>query len=74
MGVALELDDLAKTFTSAYGFETETWLIPTAKSYFALTTKALQTVRDFGDPDNLLIVYYGGHGLINDVRQGVWTW
>lgn len=74
MGVVLELDDLANTFRSAYGFETETWLIPTVKSLFALTTKALQTVQGFGDPDNLLIVYYGGHGLINDARQGVWTW
>lgn len=73
MGVVLELDDLANTFRSAYGFETETWLIPTVKSLFALTTKALQTVQGFGDPDNLLIVYYGGHGLINDARQGVWT-
>lgn len=74
MGVALELEDLAKTFTFVYGFETEIWLIPTVKSHVALTAKALQTVQDFGGPDDLLIVYYGGHGLINDVRQGVWTW
>jgi hypothetical protein len=74
MGVALELEDLAKTFTFVYGFETETWLIPTVKSHVALTAKALQTVQDFGGPDDLLIVYYGGYGLINDVRQGVWTW
>ncbi|KAH6696516.1 hypothetical protein BKA61DRAFT_710564 [Leptodontidium sp. MPI-SDFR-AT-0119] len=73
MGVQYELDDLAKTFEFIYGFKTETWLIPTVKSYFALTEKALQTVRDFGDADKLLIVYYAGHGLINESRKGVWT-
>jgi hypothetical protein len=39
MGVKDELDDLAKTFEFIYGFETETWLIPTVKSHFALMNK-----------------------------------
>lgn len=74
MGVEYELDDLAKTFKTMYGFESETWLIPTVKSHFALNRKALQLVEDFGNADDLLIVYYAGHGLMNSSRQALWTW
>ena len=74
MGVQYELEDLAKVFQSSYGYETETWLIPTVKSHLALMRKSLQVVEDFGAPDNLLIVYYAGHGLMNPSRQAVWTW
>jgi hypothetical protein len=74
MGVQYELDDLAKTFKSTYSFQTETWLIPTSKSHFALMGKALQVVQDWGKADELLIVYYAGHGLMNPSRQALWTW
>ena len=73
MGVQFELDDLAKILT-VYGFETETWLIPTVKSHFALMGKSLQVVQEFGRADNLIIVYYAGHGLMNPSRQALWTW
>jgi hypothetical protein len=49
MGVALELEDLAKTFTFVYGFETETWLIPTVKSHVALTAKACRQSKILED-------------------------
>jgi hypothetical protein len=74
IGVEYELNDLAKTFRSAYGFETETWLIPTFKPSRTLSRKASQFIDDFGNADNLLIVYYAGHGLIDDSRQAVWSW
>ena len=74
MGVQYELNDLARLFENSYGFKTETWLIPTLEPHFALMTKALDTVQQFGKADDLLIVYYAGHGLMNDSRQAVWTW
>jgi len=74
MGVEYELDDLAKTFESTYGFETETWLIPSTRPHFTLMSKALQVVEEFGKADSLLIVYYAGHGLMNPSRQALWTW
>ncbi|KAN0095444.1 hypothetical protein V8E51_016155 [Hyaloscypha variabilis] len=73
MGVQYELDDLAKSFGTTYGYATETWLIPSVKSHFALMEKALQVVRDFGKADNLLIVYYAGHGHMNASRQAMWS-
>jgi hypothetical protein len=74
MGVEHELNDLAEVFQKAYGFQTETWLIPTLEPHFALMTKALEIVQRFGIENDLLIVYYAGHGLMNDSRQAVWTW
>jgi hypothetical protein len=74
MGVQYELDDLGKVFKSVYGFETEAWLIPTADPHVELMTKALKMVKDFGGPDNLLIVYYAGHGQMNPSRQALWSW
>ncbi|KAF8851278.1 hypothetical protein BDZ45DRAFT_696080 [Acephala macrosclerotiorum] len=73
MGVQYELNDLAKTFKSTYGFDTEIWVIPTAKSLFALNRKTWQFIEDFGNADNLLIVYYAGRGLMNGSRQALWT-
>jgi hypothetical protein len=74
MGVEYELDDLAVTFKNAYGFNTETWLIPTTQPHLALMGKAFKMVQDFGQKDNLLIVYYAGHGGMNSSRQPLWTW
>ncbi len=68
------LDDLSHTFKYNYGFETETWTIPTAESHIILMEKAVQFVQEFGRPENLLIVYYGGHWLLNASRQALWTW
>ncbi|KUJ21390.1 uncharacterized protein LY89DRAFT_432694 [Mollisia scopiformis] len=72
LGVQYELDDLAKTL-DGYGFDTETWLIPTIKSHRALMHKALQVVDDYGESDTLFIVYYAGHGRMNTSRQAEWT-
>ncbi len=74
MDVQYELDDLAKLFGTGYCFATETWLIRSAKSHFALMEKALQVVRDSGKADDLLIIYYAGHGHMNASRQAMWSW
>ncbi|KAG4431285.1 hypothetical protein IFR05_013229 [Cadophora sp. M221] len=73
MGVQYELDDLATCFAEDYGFKTETWLIPNAQPHLALMGKAFKMVQEFGMKDNLLIVYYAGHGGMNSSRQPLWT-
>jgi hypothetical protein len=74
MGVEYELDDLATTFKDSYGFDTETWLIPNHQPHLALMRKSFEMVQNFGNSDNLLIVYYAGHGGMNSSRQPLWTW
>lgn len=57
-----------------YGFSTEQYLIPTNKSHRQLNHKVLSFVEEHEDEDTLLIVYYGGHGVINRARQSTWSW
>jgi hypothetical protein len=67
-----EVERLCDVFESEYGFRVETWTIPTIKSHRHLMRKALDFVEDFDARDNLFIVYYAGHGTINENQQSVW--
>lgn len=68
-----EVDRLYKLFDTLYGLNTEIWLIPTVKSHHKLMGKVLDFIDDFDKSDNLFIVYYAGHGSINENRQSVWS-
>jgi hypothetical protein len=75
LGVESELSTLRDVFERQYGFNVETWLIPaTEKSHNSLTQKALNFIDNFDSKDNLFILYYAGHGLINEHRQSTWAW
>ena len=63
-----------QTVFAAYGFKTETWLIPSDKSYRRLTVKLSEFVDKYEDEKGLMIVYYGGHATINSHRQSTWSW
>ena len=68
-----ELDRLYDIFTRLYGFSAEIWLIPSTASQIQLTSMACNFLQKYdSDPDNLFIVYYGGHGTINAARQNQW--
>lgn len=69
-----EMEDLLKVFKDMYGFSTERFLIPTQNSHRKLNHKALSFVEEHEKEDMLLIVYYGGHGVINKSRQSTWSW
>ena len=71
--VSYEVDDLDGVFKQ-YGFATEKWSIPSANSHLKLMLKAASFVESYDSPDNLLIVYYGGHAAINESRQSTWSW
>ncbi|CAM1510238.1 Fc.00g005730.m01.CDS01 [Cosmosporella sp. VM-42] len=71
--VEWELDELHKVFRDVYGFSTEQFLIPTQNSHRKLNHKALSFVEEHEREDMLLIVYYGGHGVINKARQSTWS-
>ncbi|KAL2069283.1 hypothetical protein VTL71DRAFT_15621 [Oculimacula yallundae] len=67
-----ELDHLHDTFSQLYGFNTEIWLIPSTASQIQLTSMTCTFLQKFDDEGNLFIVYYGGHGTINNARQNQW--
>jgi len=73
MGVQFELEYLARVLDS-YGFNTETWLIPSAKSHLKLNIKVASFVEEHEADDTLMIVYYGGHASISATRQSTWFW
>jgi hypothetical protein len=68
-----EVDKLCHVFEKIYGFNVEIWLIPTRRSHHKLMGKALDYIDDYDNKDNLFIVYYAGHGKVNENRQLVWS-
>lgn len=70
--VKSELDRLFHVFEELYGFNTQIWLIPERASQIQLTSMTCFFLQEFDAEDNLFIVYYGGHGTINQARQSQW--
>lgn len=73
-GVVNEIGELYEVFRQIYHFEVEGWRIPSERSHNTLAAKLLGFLDDYESQENLLIVYYGGHGSMNDDRQCVWSW
>jgi hypothetical protein len=67
-----EIERLSDVFEHGYQFKVENWVIPTEKSHRKLMGQALDFIEDFDARDNLFVVYYAGHGTINENRQSVW--
>ncbi len=74
LGVIAEVQELDDVLSQTYNFRTERWKIPSSSSHNALAFRLMEFVRDYDDDEHLLIVYYGGHGHMNDDRQCVWSW
>ena len=74
LGVISEINHLAVTFEKAYGFQVERYLIPSVKPDDAFEQTLKTFVRRYESPRSLLIVYYGGHGMLNASRLGIWAW
>jgi hypothetical protein len=71
--VEWELEDLSRAFQS-YGFDTETWLIPTESPLRKVMSKVITFIDEHESNDTLFILYYGGHAMINHARQSTWSW
>jgi hypothetical protein len=67
-----ELEDLRTCLGEDYGFETDTYAIPSDNSHLELMLKMASMIKDHEAPDSLLIVYYGGHAKIDESRQSTW--
>ncbi|KAL8826149.1 MAG: hypothetical protein Q9191_003973, partial [Dirinaria sp. TL-2023a] len=71
-GVQGEIDQLERVFTNDYGFATETYLIPSKDSQRSLQKKIFKFQDDHDRRSELLLVYYGGHGSLNNLNQSTW--
>lgn len=74
LGVIAEVQELDDVLSQTYNFRTERWKIPSSSSHNALAFRLMEFLRDYDNDEHLLIVYYGGHGHMNDDRQCVWSW
>ncbi|KAL8732293.1 MAG: hypothetical protein Q9166_002865 [cf. Caloplaca sp. 2 TL-2023] len=73
LNVQEELATLKRVFESQFRFATEQWDIPSQNSTRALQTKLYNFQDTHQSEDELLIVYYGGHGDA-DRRRGRSIW
>ena len=71
-GIQGEIDQLERVFVDDYGFKTETYLIPSQNSQRSLQKRIFKLQDDHESRSELLIVYYGGHGVLNDLNQSIW--
>ena len=72
-GVQGEIDNLEQVFVNDYGFETELYLIPSQDSQRSLQRKIFLLQEYHVSREELLVVYYGGHGVLNDMNQSIWA-
>ena len=68
------VNELRDVFNDVYHYATEEWKIPSSRSHNSLAYKLIQFLEEHETIDSLLIIYYGGHGGMNDDRQCVWSW
>lgn len=74
LGVDTEIRKLEVVFGDAYGFFVQRFLIPNEEPDEALAEVLKDFVQRYKSPQSLLIVYYGGHGSLNDARLALWFW
>ena len=77
LGTITEMDDLDKLFRETYHYTTERRTIPSIKPYNSLEVTIVNFRNKFDSLDNLLIFYYGGHGVgegvLNPWKESIWT-
>lgn len=74
LGVETEIVELDNVLRNIYRYSVEVWTIPSRKSHNELGDRLRDFTKKYEKEDSLLIVYYGGHGYLNDSRQLVWRW
>ena len=78
-GFKAEAQDLAELFTTELRYKVHHYPIPSKESQRSLKKTLLEFLIDYGKPDTLLIIHYGGHGDSNDDfsldqrRKSVWA-
>jgi hypothetical protein len=71
LGTETEVDELKRLFEETYNFTVEKYVIPAELSEDQLEEKCMEVRRDHTGARDLLIVYYGGHGLLKG-NKSIW--
>lgn len=74
LGVISEVQELDHVFSQIYRYQAEQWQIPSTNSHNMLAFRLMEFLRSYASNEHLLLIYYGGHGSMNDDRQCVWSW
>ncbi|KAK3377174.1 hypothetical protein B0T24DRAFT_486480, partial [Lasiosphaeria ovina] len=72
LGVGSEVEALAQVLDRDYGFQVQQCQIPVERPIRKLTQTISNWVDDHDSEHNLFILYYAGHGVIDEGRQVVW--
>lgn len=66
--LAGEISRLERIFSGTFNFQVEQYRIPSEKTLTGLDAKVSEFAHRYNSPNNLAIVYYGGHGANEDNR------
>ena len=73
LGTETEIRDLEIVFRTLYNYKTERALIPSDNAYNSLESIVVDFRQRNDGPNNLLIFYYGGHGVKVSSNKSVWA-
>ena len=73
LGTENEIRDLENVFHTLYNYHTERALIPSDNAYNYLESIVVNFRSRHDGPNNLLIFYYGGHGVKVSNHKSVWA-
>ncbi|KAI1824727.1 hypothetical protein F4861DRAFT_504547 [Xylaria intraflava] len=71
---AKDAADIAQMFKTSFNYNICHYEIPSDNSQASLNLRVSQCIQYFGAEDNLIIVYYGGHGGPSAVEDTTYTW
>jgi hypothetical protein len=74
LGVVTEVEKLAEIFSSDYGFEVTVSKISSDKPDDTFHQDLDAFIRTYESPTTLLIIYYGGHGYLDNSRSLNFCW
>ena len=73
IGCGKEVEDLGRMFLDHFNYSIWPYKIPSKDAQTSLTLCVAQFIKNFGGPENLILVYYGGHGGLASTRSPC-TW
>jgi len=72
--IAVQVEEVKRLFVDLFNYFVRPYEIPSQDSQRLLNLHVAQFIQCFGGQDNLIIVYYGGHGGMSDPTETLCTW